>query len=202
MLFEGYLAGSQYKNKEIKMSEENKKLTPGQIAYRKALAKKGLTIGGKPLVPTVEEKPVETKQMLTFEDPVEEEEPIPAVALSFVDASICSVCGRPLSRPSSAQKGIGDICEAKMKLLPAGVTLADHYALLQEVDVPDGFILLRDAIEQAKEKGCSGYRFIQACGGDRALHAPFNEHFKVVYVMGKRYVSSLSLQDLPLLVKI
>ena len=127
---------------------------------------------------------------------------VKSASASTVAATTCRICGKPLTRLSSIAQGQGDICASKIKLLPAGVTLASHYEALQEVDVPEGFILLRDAIAQAREKDCSGYRFIQACGGDRMLRLPFNPNFKVVFVRGKRYVSRLALQDLELLKKI
>ena len=163
------------------LSENGKKLSPGQLAYRKALAKKGMGLGGVPLAPVTPVTPVVLEKML---------------------AATCSLCGKPLTRPFSASQGMGDICAGKIKLLPAGITMQEHYDNLTETEVPKDFVLLKEAIAAAREKGCSGYRFIQACGGDRMLRSPLNENFKVVFVAGKRYVSRKALQDLGCLKKI
>ena len=189
-----------------------RKLSPGQLAYQKAKAKKAQ----QAVVPEVTQakaamlrkqakqqskQTAKVKPLKGVEVTATVLEEVTSVAKPAMSAT-CSVCGKPLTRPASVSQGHGDICDAKVKLLPAGVTLADHYGNLTEAEVPEGFVLLKEAIAQARTKGCSGYRFIQACGGDRMLRPPFNEHFKVVFVQGKRYVSRLALQDLGLLVKV
>jgi hypothetical protein len=166
------------------MSEE--KLSPGQIAYRKSLARKAARAAQETGQSVVLRKAAAKKQ-----EPVQE-----------TVVTTCQFCGKSLSRPDSVSQGCGDICASKRKLLPVGVTLEQHYEVLQEVVVPEGFILLRDAIQVAREKGCSGYRFIQACGGDRMLHSPFNANFRVVFVLRKRYISEKALADLQLLKKV
>ena len=176
------------------MYENGKKLSPGQIAYRKALARKAAL--AQPAVVELTQAKAAAVQKAAKRVVAKT-----AVAKPVI-ATHCNVCGKPLTRVTSMEAGIGDICASKMKLLPVGTTMADHYALLQEVDVPEDFMLLKEAVQAAREKGCSGYRFIQACGGDRVLRSPFNANFRVVFVLGKRYVSRQSLKDLALLVKI
>lgn len=178
----------------------HKKLSPGQLAYRKAQAKKGLTVKEKPVVPVVEV--TQAKAAMLRKQAKAATKAAPTTVAPVPTVATCSVCGKPLTRPASAAQGQGDICAAKVKLLPAGETMADHYETLSVVEVPEGFMLLKEAIALARTKGCSGYRFIQACGGDRMLRPPFNEHFKVVFVQGKRYVSRQSLKDLECLKKV
>ena len=184
------------------------KLSPGRAAYQAALAKakakaKAKARSVEPVAPptavavkaakAAKPKPV----VLKAAKPKSASKPAkPALG------SHCSICGKPLNRATSVEHGMGDICAGKMKLLPAGTTMADHYALLSLLEVPEGYILLKDAIVEAKAKKISGYRFLQACGGDRMLHAPFNANFKVVFVLGKRYIPKACLDDLKLLVKV
>lgn len=180
------------------------KLSAGQLAYQKAKTKKA-----------AQQQPVEEppKKMLVFPEPEQTQHKRAAVRKAaakkpvveqkgFTVAVSCSICGKPLTRPDSIAQGHGDICDAKVKLLPSGTTMAEHYTTLQAQEVPQGFLLLKDVIQQARVKGCSGYRFMQACGKDRLLRPPFNKNFKVVFVKGKRYVSRLSLGDLSLLKKV
>jgi hypothetical protein len=115
---------------------------------------------------------------------------------------VCSFCGKPLSRHSSVEAGMGDVCNSKHKLLPAGMTIENYRSGLTEVDVPDGWIKLKEAIAKAKTKGVSGYRFLQACGGDRMLRKPLNKVFKVIYVDGARYIDSDCLKHLAELKKV
>jgi hypothetical protein len=115
---------------------------------------------------------------------------------------ICSICGKPLSRHTSVTNGMGDTCAAKIKLLPKGVSLEQHYEGLTVMEIPTGYIMLKEAIAKAMNKGTSKYRFLQATGGDRHIRKPFSNHFKVVYVGNKRYVPKSSLEHLKELVKV
>ena len=108
----------------------------------------------------------------------------------------CSICHKPLSRHTSVAAGMGDTCAHKIKLLPKGMTMEEHYSNLKVIDVPEKCIKLDVAITKAKAKGISGYRFVQAIGGDRMLRKPFNLSFKVVLVGNTRYISSDCLKHL------
>lgn len=110
-------------------------------------------------------------------------------------SEICSLCHKPLSRHTSISAGMGDTCAGKIKLLPAGTTMEDHYAKITVMDVPDGYIKLQDAIKKLKEKGISGYRIMQAIGGERMLRKPINSHFKVVFVGNTRYINGSCLKN-------
>lgn len=104
----------------------------------------------------------------------------------------CGFCGKPLSRHTSVQAGMGDVCQAKQKMLPKGTTLSDHYEGITKTSVPDGYIKLKDAIEFFNKKGISTYRVLQAIGGDRMIRKPVNGNFKVVLVKGVRYINGAS----------
>lgn len=110
--------------------------------------------------------------------------------------AICSICHKPLSRHTSVSQGMGDTCAAKIKMLPKGVTLEQHYESMIKTDVPDGWIKLSEAIEKARKKGISGYRFIQACGGDRMIRKPINSFFKVIFVANTRYINGECMKHL------
>lgn len=118
------------------------------------------------------------------------------------NTAVCSVCGKDLSRHSSVENGMGDTCAAKIKLLPKGVTLEQHYEGLTKTDVPDGWIKLSEAIAKAQSKGISGYRFIQACGGDRMIRKPINKFFQVAFVSGTRYINADCMKHLEDLKKV
>ena len=110
---------------------------------------------------------------------------------------VCSICGKPLSKHTSVSQGMGDTCASKIKLLPAGTTLEDHYAGLAVYEEPgNDYLPIGKAIEQAKKMGVSGYAFLVATGGDRHLRKPLNEHFQVVMFHRKRYVPKSSLKHL------
>lgn len=101
---------------------------------------------------------------------------------------ICSFCGKPLSRHSSVENGMGDVCASKKALLK-GKSLEDHMASMTVYDEPgDKYISVKKAIEIARKKGISGYRVLIAMGGDRMLRKPFNSHFQVVIYKGQRYL--------------
>lgn len=108
---------------------------------------------------------------------------------------VCSLCGKTLTRGTSISAGMGPDCAAKIKLLPAGKTLEDHYEAITEVEVPAGYIKLRDALKKINDKGISSYRLIQAIGGDRMLRKPLNSHFKVVLVNHVRYINGEALSN-------
>lgn len=112
------------------------------------------------------------------------------------DTTHCSICHKPLSRGTSVASGMGDICQHKMKLLPAGTTLEQHYENISLPDVPEGWVKLKDVVVKAKAKGVSTYRFVQAIGGDRMLRKPINKHFKVVIVDAVRYIDPVCLKHL------
>jgi hypothetical protein len=109
--------------------------------------------------------------------------------------AVCSICHKPLSNHVSVGNGMGAICSSKIKLLPKGTTLEDHYASITLDEAPDGFIKLRDALEKLKAKGISVYRVVQAMGGDRMLRPPLNDNFKVVFVAGTRYINGACLKN-------
>lgn len=116
--------------------------------------------------------------------------------------AICSVCHKPLSKHTSVANGMGDTCAAKIKLLPKGVSLEDHYEKLTVFTVPDGYIKLRDAVKKLQAKGISGYRIMQAIGGERMLRKPINSNFKVVFVGKVRYINGACLANWKDLVKV
>lgn len=118
------------------------------------------------------------------------------------NTSICSFCGKPLSRHSSVEQGMGDTCASKIKLLPKGTTIEEHYAGLTVPTLPAGYIKLKDAIAAARKKGISGYRFLQAIGGDRMLRPPLNSNFKTVLHNRTRYVNGNCLKHLDDLKKV
>jgi hypothetical protein len=109
--------------------------------------------------------------------------------------AVCSLCGKTLTRGTSIENGMGPDCAAKIKLLPAGTTMEDHYEKLTATEVPEGYIKLRDAYKKLKEKGISAYRLTQAIGGDRMLRKPLNSHFKVVFVNHVRYINGEALKN-------
>lgn len=173
--------------KEKREAEEGKKRNTIKRQVDKAVVKR---VAAKPIkkstpkpAPKAKAKPQAAKQ--------------PAkAARSRSDEAICSMCGKPLSRHTSVEAGMGDICRMKLSWLPKGVTLEQHYERITVNDVPDGFIKFADAYAKAREKGTSGYRFIQAIGGDRMIRKPINSNFKVVIVKGVRYINRDSLKHL------
>lgn len=110
-------------------------------------------------------------------------------------SGICSLCHKPLSRHSSVSAGMGDTCAGKIKLLPAGTTMEDHYAKITVTEIPDGYIKLKDAVAKLKEKGISGYRLMQAIGGERMLRKPLNSNFKTVMFGNTRYINGACLKS-------
>ena len=116
-------------------------------------------------------------------------------SVSGSEATECSVCGKPLSRHSSVENGMGEVCASKIKMLPAGTTLEDHYAKIMVDDIPEGYIKLKDAIAKLNEKGVSTYRIIQAIGGERMILKPLNSHFKVVMVNHVRYINNEAIRN-------
>lgn len=114
----------------------------------------------------------------------------------------CSVCGKSLTRPSSMSVGIGDVCQHHLKLLPKGTTLEDHYAAITEFDVPDGWVKFKDLVAKLQEKGISGYRLIQAIGGERMIRKPLSSHWRVKLVKGVRYINKECMKHLDELKKI
>lgn len=118
------------------------------------------------------------------------------------ESGACSICGKPLSRHTSVTNGMGDTCANKVKMLPKGMTMEDHYESIWMDDLPEGWIKLADAITKAKAKGYTGHRFIQAVGGDRMLRKPINKFFTVKFYKGARYISKDCLAHLKDLEKI
>lgn len=117
-------------------------------------------------------------------------------------SAICSICHKPLSRHESVAQGMGDTCAAKIAMLPTGTTLADHYEKISVDEIPDGYLKLKDVVEKLKVRGISGYRLMQAIGGERMLRKPINSNFKVVMVAGVRYINGACLQNWKDLVKL
>ena len=117
-------------------------------------------------------------------------------------SAICSICSKPLSKHTSVEAGMGDTCAGRIALLPKGTSMEDHYESITKDDVPDGYIKLKDAVEKLKTKGISGYRVMQAIGGERMLRKPINSSFKVVMVAGTRYINGDCLKDWKDLVKV
>ena len=110
-------------------------------------------------------------------------------------ADTCQICGKPLTKRSSQENGMGDVCSGKAGLLPAGVSFEEHIAKHTVPTIPKGFIKVKDAHVAVMEGDIvSGYRFIQAFGGNTLLGHVHSEVFKVVYVNGIRYISKKCLQ--------
>ena len=122
-------------------------------------------------------------------------------ATSKNGSATCTFCGKPLSRHTSVANGMGDVCAAKQKLLPAGMTLQDHYLTMTVLDQPDpkNYMPIKEAFVAASKKGISNYRMIIAYGGDRMLRPPLNEHFKLVIYKGRKYIPKSFLQNLDVL---
>ena len=111
------------------------------------------------------------------------------------DEAVCTICHKPLSKHTSVAQGMGDTCAMKIKLLPAGTTMEDHYEKLTVGDVPVGYIKLKDAIAKLNEKGITTHRIVQAIGGDRMLRKPLNNNFKVIFVGRVRYINGACLKN-------
>lgn len=109
--------------------------------------------------------------------------------------AVCSLCHKPLSRHTSVSAGMGEVCQGKIKLLPAGTTMEDHYENITVWELPDGYIKLKDAIEKLNAKGISTYRVLQAIGGDRMLRKPINSNFKVVIFGRTRYINGACIKN-------
>lgn len=109
--------------------------------------------------------------------------------------AVCSLCRKPLSRHTSVSAGMGEVCQGKIKLLPAGTTMEDHYEKITVWELPDGYIKLKDAIEKLNAKGISTYRVLQAIGGDRMLRKPINPNFKVVIFGRTRYINGACIKN-------
>jgi hypothetical protein len=116
--------------------------------------------------------------------------------------SHCSICGKPLSRESSVERGIGDVCEGHVKLLPAGVTMAQHYEKLTLKEIPEGWIPLAKAVKAANAKHISTYRFFQVIGGDRLLRKPLSPVFQVKFFKHARYIQAECLKHFDIVNKI
>lgn len=114
----------------------------------------------------------------------------------------CSICGRALSKPTSTDQGMGDVCAGRhQKLNALGVdSMQEHLENNTVLELPDGYMKVKDAhaevIRTKKNHGISGHRFIQAFGGNGLLLPPFNEHFKVVFYKGTRYIPASCLNYL------
>lgn len=121
----------------------------------------------------------------------------PTASSSNADSgeAICSLCHKPLSRHSSVEAGMGEVCSSKIKLLAPGTTMEDHYEKLTVMTLPDGYIKLKDAITKLNGKGVSTYRILQAIGGDRMLRKPINSNFKVVIFGRTRYINGACLKN-------
>jgi hypothetical protein len=109
----------------------------------------------------------------------------------------CSICGKLLSRHSSVSNGMGDTCAAKLKMLPKGFTdLKEHYQSFVVVDPPSKeYIKLKEAVDIARSKGVTLYRFLTAVGGNRMLRPPLNENFQIIVYKNCRYVPKASVSD-------
>lgn len=115
------------------------------------------------------------------------------------EEKVCEVCGKPLSRHKSVSQGMGETCHTKLEALRArGFEDAQQLrASTIAKEVPAGWILLKDAINKAKKKQTSTYRFLQLIGGDRMAFKPYHKDFKVVFFAGARYISPKALDHLP-----
>lgn len=115
----------------------------------------------------------------------------------LLSASKCAFCGKPLTRQSSIQHGMGDVCEQHRSILGAQ-TLQEHYAEVSMQEQPDEKIWMRldKAILAAAKAGISGHRFMQVCGGDRALRQPLLPVFEIRFYRHTRYIRKEALQHL------
>lgn len=107
----------------------------------------------------------------------------------------CSACGKLLTKGTSIENGMGPECARQAQRLPKGMTFQEHYEEMKVVDLPKGFIKLREAIALARKKGVTPYRFFIAVGGNRMLRPPLSPAFKVVFYKGARYVHVNSTSD-------
>ena len=118
----------------------------------------------------------------------------------------CEICGKPLTRSESMNAGVGDVCAHKLGKLAAGVTLEDHIQSHTVAELPEGYIKVKDAhaelMRTKKKHGISGYRFNQGYGGNSLMMEPVNEHFRVVFYKGARWIPASCLNHLEDLRKI
>lgn len=108
----------------------------------------------------------------------------------------CSFCGKPLTKPSSVAQGMGDYCAHNKGALPNGVTREEHIASLTVTELPKDHILLKEVEQAAQKQGIARTRVLRAAGGNGGLHKPLNEHFKLVFFKGKRYLPGSVLKHL------
>lgn len=182
------VGGSAKKDQALKLLEQGK--TVQEVAATVGVSTSTVYEWRK-LVPQVPSAPT-TKPHPKKAEP----KPVPAAKSKTLESTVCEFCGKTLSRGSSVEKGCGDVCESKRKHLPAGVTIEQHYRSLTVPEIPKGWMLFSQAVREAMAAGMSGHRFIQICGGDRHITPPLNEHFRVVFVKGKRYISPTALKHL------
>lgn len=106
----------------------------------------------------------------------------------------CSFCGKPLTKPSSVAQGMGDYCAHNKGALPGGVTREEHIANLTVTELPKDYIPVGKVAKAALEAGYSGSRLKWAQGGSGGIRPPLNEHFKIVFFKGKKYMPASSLK--------
>ena len=109
-----------------------------------------------------------------------------------VASGTCARCGKPLSKDSSVEAGMGDICQGHVAAL-AGLSFEsyrEYKASLELEKEPDDFWLpLAEAIKIANEKhGITLNRFMCAIGENRALKPPIDTAFQIRWWHNKRYV--------------
>lgn len=134
--------------------------------------------------------------LVLHENEKEEKEPI--TKKEFLQpATTCKFCGKPLTRQSSIVQGMGDVCDAHHQEL-RGKTLTEHYSDKTFSEAPDLSVWMRldAAIKIAAEHGISGHRFMQVCGGDRAIRKPLLPVFEIRFYKHVRYIRKECLKHL------
>jgi|WetSurMetagenome_2_1015567.scaffolds.fasta_scaffold77455_4 hypothetical protein len=176
--------------------------TQVQIAHERKLARKEAKANGKGVV-----KPIAGKKRVTGKaSPVKavkaspkkgKKGELPTATGTGVSkgGEKCSMCGKRLTRGTSIQDGMGPDCARQIKRLPAGVTMEQHYEDLIVMELPKGYIKLKEAFKIVHQKGASGYQFMIACGGNRAMRPPLNDNFKMIFFKHTRYVPKASVSD-------
>ncbi|HPC26718.1 MAG TPA: DUF6011 domain-containing protein [Paludibacteraceae bacterium] len=135
----------------------------------------------------IEEVPLE-KIKETPKKASPEEQAMPA-------SSVCSICGKPLTLPSSIQQGMGNICANHSKIL-GNVSPQEHRKSLVLESLTDEWIPLKEYLAAGKAIGITPCRLMNAAGGDRALRKPLHPSFQIRYFGNRRYVHRSALEHL------
>ena len=88
---------------------------------------------------------------------------------------VCTICGKPLTKEESIDRGMGDICaeDQAQGYMSQAVVAADG-------KLPGkGMMSAADAYKNVLEMGIPGYRFVTAIGGDKMRNPPITKDFQI-----------------------